>query len=53
LVEEVGEVARAYLQRTPREKLAQEAAQVACVAIRIIEEGDSSFDSITDEESKP
>lgn len=52
LTEEVGEVARAYLQRQPRSKVVAEAVQVAGLAIRIIEEGDSTFDDITDAESK-
>ena len=44
LTEEVGELAQAILQKKPREEVQKEARQVACVAIRIIEEGDSAFD---------
>jgi NTP pyrophosphatase (non-canonical NTP hydrolase) len=52
LTEEVGELAQAMLQGKPREEIQKEAIQVACVAIRILEEGDSSFNDITPEESK-
>lgn len=44
LTEEVGEVARALLQREGRERVRAEAIQVACVALRIAEEGDGDFD---------
>lgn len=53
LAEETGEVSRALLQQLSKEKLRQEAIQVACVAIRIYEEGDATFDDITPQESKP
>lgn len=53
LTEEVGGLAQALLQRQGAERIAREAMQVACVAIRILEEGDASFDDITDEEAKP
>lgn len=53
LTEEVGELARALLQRAPREKVINEAIQVATIALRIAEEGDVIFDSITDAEAKP
>lgn len=43
LTEEVGELAQACLKDNPAE-IHKEAIQVACVAIRIIEEGDSAFD---------
>jgi hypothetical protein len=43
LVEEVGELAKALLQRMPTDEVRKEAIQVACVAVRIIEEGDSDF----------
>ena len=43
LVEEVGELAKALLQRMPSAEVRKEAIQVACVAIRIIEEGDADF----------
>lgn len=52
LTEEAGELAQAMLQKRDREAIRKEAIQVACVAIRILEEGDSSFDDITEEESK-
>lgn len=52
LTEEVGELAQAMLQGKPRDEIEKEAIQVACVAIRIIEEGDASFANITDEERK-
>lgn len=45
LVEEVGELAQALLQRRPIEAIRKEATQVACVAVRIIEEGDADFAS--------
>lgn len=53
LTEEVGELARAYLQREGRERVRREALQVACVAMRIFEEGDATFDDVTDQEAKP
>lgn len=53
LVEEVGELAQAMLQKKSPEEIRREATQVACVAVRIIEEGDASFDDITRAESKP
>jgi NTP pyrophosphatase (non-canonical NTP hydrolase) len=53
LTEEVGELAKAILQRRPGEEIEREAIQVACVAVRIIEERDSAFDDLTDAESKP
>lgn len=47
LTEEVGELAKAMLQDRPREEIRKEAIQVAAVAVRIIEEGDASFDGLT------
>lgn len=44
LTEEVGELAQAILQDQPRDLIVREAIQVACVAIRIAEEGDAAFD---------
>ncbi len=44
LMEEVGELAQAMLDKTP-EEIRKEAIQVACVAIRIIEEGDFSVNA--------
>lgn len=43
LTEEVGELAQAMLQGRPRDEIEKEAIQVACVAIRLIEEGDGAF----------
>jgi NTP pyrophosphatase (non-canonical NTP hydrolase) len=53
LMEEVGELAKAVLQKRPKDECRREAMQVACVAIRIMEEGCPEFDGLTDEESKP
>lgn len=44
LMEEVGELAQAMLQRKGRDAIEKESIQVACVAIRLLEEGDSDFD---------
>ena len=49
LTEEVGELAQAMLQAKPRGEQVKEAVQVACVAVRIIEEGDASFIGWKDE----
>ena len=46
LVEEVGELARALLQRKDRDDIEKEAIQVAAVAVRIIEEADATFDDV-------
>lgn len=43
LVEEVGELAQAMLQKKAKSEIEKEAAQVACVAIRLLEEGDGDF----------
>ena len=43
LGEEVGELARELLEGGPRGRIREEAIQVACVAIRIAEEGDGDF----------
>lgn len=53
LTEEIGELAQALLQKDEREQIRHEALQVACVALRIYEEGDAIFDVLTDEEAKP
>ncbi len=53
LMEEVGELAKALLQRRPLEEIRAEAIQVACVAIRIFEEGDADFANVTDEQAQP
>ena len=52
LTEEVGELAKAYLQREGDEAVRKEALQVACVAMRIYEEGDETFDDVTAAEAK-
>ena len=44
LGEEYGEVCKAYLENQGKDRVYSEAKQVACVAIRIMEEGDSDFD---------
>ncbi len=43
LGEEVGELARELLEGGTRERIRGEAIQVACVAIRIADEGDGDF----------
>jgi hypothetical protein len=43
LVEEVGELAKALLEGELNEAIRAEALQVACVAIRIAEEGDADY----------
>jgi NTP pyrophosphatase (non-canonical NTP hydrolase) len=53
LTEEVGELAKALLQGRPEDEWEREALQVACVAIRILEEGDAEFAALTDEEKQP
>lgn len=53
LMEEVGELARALLQRHDKDSIEKEAIQVACVALRIVEEGDATFSDVTDAEAKP
>jgi len=53
LTEELGEVARALLQRQGKERVRKEALQVACVAMRLFEEGDATFSDVTDAEAKP
>ena len=55
LVEEVGELARAFLQRRTGDipgSIRAEALQVACVAMRIYEEGDPIYKQVTDEQAK-
>jgi len=53
LMEEVGELAKALLQKKTRDEWEKEAIQVAAVAVRIIEEGCPEFDSLTAEQSLP
>lgn len=43
LTEEVGELAQALLQEKSWDEIYAEAKQVACVAIRMMEEGDTTF----------
>jgi hypothetical protein len=43
LTEEVGELAKELLENRPRLRVREEAIQVACVALRIYEEGDATF----------
>jgi len=43
LMEEVGELAKAFLDGRPMDEIQMEAIQIACVAIRICEEGDDDF----------
>jgi hypothetical protein len=43
LMEEVGELAQAYLQGKAWSEIRGEAIQVACIAIRITEESDADF----------
>lgn len=45
LVEEVGELAQALADKHGRERVVAEAIQVACVALRIVEEGEPAFES--------
>lgn len=52
LTEEVGELAQAMLQGKPTAEIQREALQVACVALRIFEEGDASFAALSEEEKK-
>lgn len=52
LTEEAGELAQAILQKKDKKNINKEAFQVAAMAVRIIEEGDSAFDDLTDEEAK-
>ena len=53
LVEEVGELAKAYLQRESMGRIEKEALQIACVAMRIYEESDPTYDNVTDDQAKP
>ena len=53
LMEEVGELAKAELQGRHEAEIKKEALQVACVAIRIFEETDADFKTLTEAEKKP
>ena len=48
LTEELGELAQAFLQKQGQDRIRAEALQVACVAMRIYEEGDGAFDDLSD-----
>ncbi len=52
LGEEYGELCQAQLQGKSRDEIEKEAIQVACLAIRIIEEGDASFVDLSAAEKK-
>lgn len=52
LMEEVGKLAKALLQDQGAARVRAEAVQIACLAIRIIEEGDETFRDLTEEEKK-
>lgn len=52
LTEEVGELAKALLQGKPKDEIDKEAIQVACIAVRIIEEGDETFENAPPETQK-
>ena len=52
LMEEVGELARAYLQGQGEQRVKAEALQVACVALRIYEESDPIYKAMTKEQQK-
>ena len=53
LGEEFGELCQAQLQRKSRKEIRKEALQVACVALRIYEEGDATLSTVKDEEALP
>jgi hypothetical protein len=46
LSEQIGELANAYLEGKSLEEIRKEALQVACVAMRIYEEGDADFGDV-------
>jgi len=48
LLEEIGELAEA-VKNENKEEAAKEALQVACIAVRIAEEGDTTFDNASEE----
>jgi hypothetical protein len=52
LFEEGGELAKELLQRGGKTRVQKEALQVACVAMRIYEEGDATFDHVTDAQAQ-
>lgn len=51
LGEEYGELCQAIIQKKHPDEIRKEALQVACCAVRMLEEGDPSFDTITDAEA--
>lgn len=52
LLEEAGELAKAMLEGETNEAIRKEAIQVACVAIRIAEEGDTDYPSVHPSEDR-
>ena len=50
LTEEMGELVQALLQKKPKKEILAEAKQVACVAIRLMEEGDGDFEQTLHEQ---
>lgn len=46
LMEEVGELSKAFLENEGNDRVRAEAMQVACVAIRIMEEGDADYPGV-------
>ena len=52
LMEEVGELARAYLHGDGHMRVKAEALQVATVALRIYEESDPVYEAMTKEQQK-
>lgn len=53
LLEEAGELAQAILQKRPLSDICGEALQVACVAMRLYEEGDPLYAHLPDSQAKP
>jgi len=52
LMEEVGELFEADINGEGEDRIRKEAIQVACVAVRIYEETDATFDDITEAQAK-
>jgi NTP pyrophosphatase (non-canonical NTP hydrolase) len=53
LAKHLGDLHRKLLQRRSSDEVRKEALQVACVAMRIYEEGDPLYDNVDDEAAKP
>jgi cell division inhibitor SulA len=53
LIEELGEVARAVLQKKPEHEVRLEWIQVAAVVVRLLEEDDPTIHGQTDAEALP